>query len=451
VVPEAAPGPAALRLRFIAPGRRLVEEWVPVELGAAREPREGTPTTNGMPLAKGDDSDVQLDAIKIDVRPVGRMLSGFTNRVLVRVTEPDGAPWAGPIEVMLVGGEFREHKGSVEQPVQLVLGSTDAAGLLALEGPVTSDRLRLEVRVLARDEPGKVVHRRKVRLTSFPGAVVVHVAPGVVRARADASLDLADDAGLARLRAFGLGTKRSVFVDAYDAQGGWIDTIQPAFMGGEPPRPWDHGGLAPGVVQFEGYHFTNSPGDSTAVALLHVTDRDPERVDSLAPLVDLQRARLADARDERSFDAEHEKRYMAALLRAPLRPEEVTSARDWLLGTMPLRVLGPPTALNTRQRNEQDLHDWKATWTGLVRAVLLGGGAVYLLAMTVLLGLAQRAAARSTLEALEGLEGEDAAALRAQMRASVRTGLWRAAAVLAIMGTALVMTVVLLESLVWDA
>jgi hypothetical protein len=58
---------------------------------------------------------------------------------------------------------------------------------------------------------------------------------------------------------------------------------------------------------------------------------------------------------------------------------EVPLARAWLLGTLPVEVLGPPLALATLAREQADLAARKLSWAAGLRWFLLGGGGVFLL------------------------------------------------------------------------
>jgi hypothetical protein len=378
--------------------------------------------------------------MRIDLRPQGRLLAGFTNHLLVRITHDDGAPWTGPIEVVLVDGEFAGKKGQENDPPRLVLGGTNALGLLAVSGPLTSEVLRIEVRVLGAEDPGDVVHRRRFRMVSYAGAVNVDLG----RRGLDSSAPV-------EVRARGLSGKRPVFVDVYDRGGAWIDTLQPPVIGAEPPRQWRLPEVEPGIVQFEAYHYTNSPGESTAIARLQITDGDPGSPATLAPLIERQRARLDLPRVERSFDAAHERAYIDTLAKAEVSPTDVALARAWLLGTLPVQVFGPPTALVTRAREESHLAAEKRTWTLGLRWFLLGGGGLFLAVMTALMLRSHARAAERTLRELQSLVGKEERVEMAQhVRAALRGALLRGAGVIAVMASALVLTVMLLESLLWE-
>src|SRR5690606_29731424 len=108
--------------------------------------------------------------------------------------------------------------------------------------------------------------------------------------------------------------------------------------------------LGPGLVQLEAYHFTNAPGESTAIARLQVVDEDPEDPASLRPLLAAHREALSVPRVERDFDPALERAYLDFIEKAASTGDVVQRARRFLLGTLPVAVYGPPTALVTRER-----------------------------------------------------------------------------------------------------
>jgi len=440
VVPQLPVGVVDLELRFVAPGKPAVEESISIQVADERTVREGTHTVSASTLQWSDDTDPQPAGMRIDLRPQGRLLAGFTNRLLVRITHEDGTPWTGPVEVVLIDGEFMGKKGQEADPPRLLLGGTNALGLLAVSGPLTSEVLRVEVRVLGAEDPGNVVHRRRFRMVSYAGAVNVDLGErGIAPSMS------------VEVRARGLSGKRPVFVDVYDQGGAWIDTLQPPVIGAEPPRQWRLPEIEPGIVQFEAYHYTNSPGESTAIARLQITGDDPGSPRTLAPLIERQRARLDLPRVEKSFDAAHERAYFDALVKGDVSPTDVALARAWLLGTLPVQVFGPPTALVTRAREESCLAAEKRTWTLGLRWFLLGGGGLFLAVMTGLMLRSHARAAERTLTELQGLvEDGEHVEMAQHVRVALRAALLRGAGVIAVMASALILTVMLLESLLWE-
>ncbi|MFY0540783.1 hypothetical protein [Nannocystis pusilla] len=94
----------------------------------------------------------------------------------------------------------------------------------------------------------------------------------------------------------------------------------------------------------------------------------------LSTLIGLQRERLAMPRVEKDFDAGLEGKYLDALATVSLDPEAQKLAEAWLIGTLPVEIHGPPTALSTRSREDEDMTALRRLWAGRVRLLLLGGG-----------------------------------------------------------------------------
>jgi hypothetical protein len=85
-------------------------------------------------------------------------------------------------------------------------------------------------------------------------------------------------------------------------------------------------------------------------------------------------------RVEKGFDRELERKYLDALERAEVAPVDVPLARAWLIGTLPVEVLGPPVALTTLARDQAELRRAQAErWVTGLRWFILGGGGVFLL------------------------------------------------------------------------
>ena len=388
-----------------------------------------------------DDSHPQPAALKIDVRAFGRLIAGFENELLVRVTDAAGKPWSGPIAVRLADGEFGDHRGKPLDPSPPVIweGSTDAAGLAVLRGALSSDVLRVLVQVRSDDEPPRVLHERKIQLTSFAGAVTVTV-DGIV----------AVPGGTVQVLAAGLGAARPIFVDVYDADGAWVDTLRPV-IGREPARSWTLPARLHGLVQLEGYHFTNSPSESTAVARVLVYDPAEGPAGSLRAAIEQQRSRLAVPRSDRTWEEARERGYLDALAQASLSREEQALAQRWLVGTLPIEVHGPPTLLRTRERDEAALLDYKRAWIMGLRIFVFGGGGLYLVAMTVLMLRTQSRDATATLVEMQALaKGRERERLEQGVRQTRRATMARGMIVVLVMGAGLVIAVLALETLVWE-
>lgn len=434
-----APGPATLVLDVTAEGVDPMHERIDVEVVADRPARAARPIVAGSTLQYGDDSDAQLPDARMVVRPAGRLLAGFDNVVFVRVTDGAGAPMSGTIEVTLPDGEFMGKTGDAERPPVLFRGPTDALGLVRLEGPLGSEVLRLEVRRL--DAAGVVTQRRRVRLVSFAGGVMASASPEVV-APGDAI----------ELKVWGLSAKLPIYVDVHGDDGAFVDVMTPPVIGREAPRPWTTPADAAGVVQFEAHNQVTAPGESTAFVRVQVTRTDPRGRDALLELVALQRAHVDGARVERDYDAQLERAFLDRIGTATLDAEGVARARGFLLGTLPPSIFGPPVAVATRPRLEQELQVLQGRWRVAMRVLLLGGGALFLGAMTLGMIRSHRRAAAATLAELgsdAAADPEGYAALQKQVEAAARAGIWRGLGVVAIMIGGIALTMFILESLVW--
>lgn len=489
--PPWPPGPAVLELEIAAHER--FSERVDVEIVAARPAREGAHTVSGSIKNYADDSDPQTERLKLTLRPLGRLVAGFENALVARVTDPEGRPHRGPVEILLLDGEFGPHRAARDQSALVARGETDAAGLLRIDGLLASDVVRFEVRALApaeatpggeaKGEPDKLapgagakgqagapgerspgtgakgpdlkatsadaaakdagpaaaqppapLAARKFRMVSFAGAVSVDVSPAVAGA---------GDA--VTLKARGLRPKRAVFVDVHGPDGAWVDTLDPPVVGPEPPRTWSTAGLAAGPAQVEAYHFTNAPGESAAVARL-VLGPGPGQAPGLAALIALQRAKLALPRVEKDWSRELEGKYLDALAGATLAGEALALAQAWLVGTLPVEVLGPPTALSTRAREDADLAAARRLWAGRVRWLLLGGGGLFLVVTTLLIVLSHRAAAGRLAREMFGQGPE----VLAEIRRAQRSVLLRAVGLVVTMALGLLLTVAVLDKLFWQ-
>ena len=514
VVPALEPGPAMLHVHVAAEPFEPRDERIPIEVVERREAIEPQHVVSSSASQYADDSDAQPEGIAIDVRPVGRVLAGFENELLLRVTDPEGKPWSGPAAIHLLDGELAGKRGRGDDPPLLWEGRTDGAGLASVRGLLSSEVLRLRVQLRAEGEPAgeqakagepttdasepkgegepkgageskgegepkgageskgedeskgegepksegeppaaaqtpapQVLHERKIRLVSFAGAVQLEATP----------LQVAPGSELEVLVA-GLSAKRPVFVDVFGPDGAWIDTFDPPVQGREPARAWGVSAALSGLVQLEAYHFTNEPGESTAVArvLALATDSiDPADkgggVASLRPGLRIQRSRLSVPRADRTWNEERERGYLAWLGKATLSASEVDLARRWVLGTLPIEIHGPPTLLRSRERDLAAMAAYKRSWTIGLRIFLLGGGALFLAAMTVLMIRSHDRDATATLEELQCLnEGVEREQLEAHVHAARRAALLRGLLVVGMMAVGLVSASLLLENLVWE-
>lgn len=433
-VPTIAEGPARLELTFRDPERADTVESVDVEVVSRREARDGKHTISSSTLQYGDDTAPQPERVRIDLRPFGRILAGFDNRFMVRVTDAMGRPWQGPVTISLVHGElagkFGALVGSSEAPPTLVSGETDAAGLIELRGVLSSEVVRFEVAV--EHAPPELPSRRNFRLVSFPGGVQL---------RGDPLVAQPDDTFELRPRA--LRARRPVFLDVHGPDGAWIDTLPPAVPGRDVALEWQiPGALDEGFVQVEAYHYTNAPGEGSAVARVFVSADDLDDARGLAPLIEAQRELLDVPRVEKSFDPELERAHLEALEAAELDGASLGRARAWLIGSLPLHVYGPPTALSTREREDQALAEFKRRWTLGLRWLLLGGGLGFIAVTGLSLFWSYREVARRTAEVL----GDDAESVAEASRAMLA----RAAYVTGLLVVTLLLTLLLLENLVFE-
>lgn len=437
VVPALAQGPAQLHLELRAEGIDAREEVLPIEVVSRRSVRPSKPMLVGSNLQHGDDSEPQPAGMRIDVLPAGRWLAQFENTVYVRVLRPDGRPYRGTVEVWLASGEFMGKSARLGEPVLLARGETHALGVLPLEGLLTSEVVRLQVHVVDPSDPSRVLHRRRVYLVTHSGGVRVETSTNVLTP-GDVAFDV---------HGYGFSRSRPVFVDIHGPDGAWIGTIDPPFVGAEPPRPWAAGGVGPGLLQLEAYHFTNAPGSSTALARVLVDPTPSFQPASLERLLAEHRARLDDARLDRTYDRAIEAKYLDVFAESIRTAEDVVFARELLLGTLPNAVIGPPLALATRQRDAAEVAAFKERWKLGIRWFLLGGGGVFLLAMMVFLMRDHVRALRVTARAMERLEMMDAAAAQDELRRAARAGLVRGLIMTAIVAGGLVLTIVVLEKL----
>jgi hypothetical protein len=486
-VPSVALGEGELELDFTPPAElevgRIVER-VPVMITDARKAKEAEISIAGSMLQWADDTEDQPESLRIDLRPHGRILAGFRNTFVVRVTDPKGVPHAGDVEIRLVSGEFAAKKGKEADPPVLHSGPLDPLGMVSLSGDLTSDVVRFEVRVLpaspaqagstsgsdAGPDPAQGAGTpgeppasppmvaepisRKFRLVSFAGGVRIDSGTSAVR-----------PGDTLELRGTALSARRPIFIDVHGPDGAWVDTVSPPLTVASDPREWtmpatwDSGGL----MQFEAYHFTTSPDESSAVVRVLISAESGKTRDSLAPLIRRQRELLDSPRVERDFDVARERRFLEHIESAELSPEDVQMARSWLIGSLPVEVHGPPFAINTRSREDESMKDRKTGWILGLRWFLLGGGTLFLLVMGWSLWQTNQQMGRATAEALgideggeagegsaQGEHGEEAGVeLVGQLVQAKRQFAVRGLVVIAFMTAALLLTVGLLESLVW--
>ncbi|MCA9711295.1 MAG: hypothetical protein KDK70_35985, partial [Myxococcales bacterium] len=222
-------------------------------------------------------------------------------------------------------------------------------------------------------------------------------------------------------------------------------------QGREPPRAWAMPASLDGLVQLEAYHFTNEPGESTAVARVLVQPAEADEQAALQRGLALQRDRLSVPRGDRTWDEARERGYLTHLGAASLPPPAVALAQRWVLGTLPIEVHGPPTVLRSRERDLTAMAEYKRAWTLGLRIFLLGGGGLFLVAMTVLMIRSHNRDALATLEELQCLnEGAERERMEAHVRQARRAALLRGLLVVVMMAVGLFSAMLLLENLVWE-
>lgn len=473
---QAAIGAGQVEFHFVAtlPSGKSVDLVESIEIGlvASREPHEPVHTINASILQWADDTSPQPEGMRIDVQPFGRLLAGFDNDFIVRVTDPKGAPMRTPIEVRLLSGELGGATGpgvakvddkSAEAPL-VHRGETDALGLASFRARLDSDVLRLEVRVEppaaaateatpspaaegapaltaegapapaaegapAPDTPVAKPPARRFRLVSYSGGVRLEGRPRIVAPGA-----------VAKVEGASLQPKRPIYVDVHGPNGAWIDTFMPPLQPYAAPREWTTpASLTEGLLHFEGYAYTNAPGQSAEVHRVVVS---PPGKGPLDVLLAAQRARLDLPRDKTGFDPALERAYFDHLEAHATGDALRASATGWLLGTLPVEVYGPPLATTTRGREEAELHAWKQRWTMGLRWFLWGGGALAILFATHRLMRQQRRVVVATREVL----GDADASLTLTARGDLLT---RGIVVIVLLSSALALTAFMLESLVW--
>jgi hypothetical protein len=434
-------GSAELVIDVEAAGVDAMHETIDLTIVESRPAIEPTPIVAGSTLQYGDDTEAQPSSLRIVLRPAKRLLAGFDNELFVRVTEPDGSARARPVEVLLLEGELMGKKGGPEKPTALWSGTTDELGLARLVGPLDSEVVRLEVRVLGDSTTAAPIATRRLRMVSYAGGVDAIAEPDVVAP--GATLEV---------KAWSLSAKASIHTDVHGPDGAFVDVLHPPVVGREPPRVWTAPASAVGLVQLEAHQHVTSPGESTAFVRVLVTESDPGSAASLVPLLQAHRDDLDLPRIERDWDVELERRWLDRVAKQADTPAEIEVARRFLLGTLPATVYGPPVALATRERLEQELAVVQSRWKTGMRVFLLGGGGLFLATLTWLMIRSHRVAAQVTFGELARMYGDDPA-MRAEAERLVaqatRAGLLRGAGVIAVMVGALALTVFILESLLW--
>jgi hypothetical protein len=511
-VPTLAPGPGELVLHYATnPDSRVdsFDEHLPVEIVETRSADAGRVVVAENTLQWADDTDEQPPGVRIDLRPDGRLLAEFPNRMFVRVTDVAGRPWKPAtgeprIQVLLASGEFGGVIGDPETPPVLYDGPVDALGLASIEGGLHSDAVRFEIRLVGDAEIAAAKAAAERQALQLPvgappsGAPPVETppvgappseAPPLAQPPAPASpylsgpkrrLRFVSHAGTVRVIAStdfvhpgdaititvdAISARRPAFVDIHGPTGVWFDTVTPPLLVPqeykfEVPRDlgWDLS--KDPFIQFEAYQSILRPEDSSAIARIQIGPVKGTRRDSFAPLLERQREQLSLPRIDREFEIGRERTYLShvetAMRGTTLSEAEVERARAFLLGSLAAVVHGPPQALNTRAREDVDIATSKRNWTLAVRWFLLGGGGLFIFVMSVMVWRNQRLLERRTTEALGFVPGtkmpdnemfaDHSLALTRARREMIARGILT----IGIMTAALLMTVYLLESLVWE-
>ncbi|TPV95329.1 MAG: hypothetical protein B7733_10790 [Myxococcales bacterium FL481] len=469
--PQQLPPRITLELEFDEVAREPVVERIPIDVRDERPAATARNTLASTTLQWADDTDPQASPWHIDLVPAGRMLSAFDNTFLVRVTRADGSPVPTEVRVGLVSGEFAGRVGDERQPPIVFNGSTDALGLAHFSGLLASEVVRFDVAVEppseaneptkpkdtaspTRPDPTSAARpkttpapasdqapprwSRRFRLVSYAGGV--HLIVDRVAARPGETVSVTTQS---------LRRGRRVHIDVHAPDGTWTDSVAPGPVGVR-ETTWSYRAPAdaePGVVQLEAYPYTNAPGESSALARIQLLAPD-DRDQGIAALVARQRARLEVPRVDKHFDPEHERKWLDGV--AALTTErELDSARRWLIGTLPIELYGPPLAISTREREKQKIADRKRTWTIALRWTLLGGGGL----LIVIAGYAVSRVHTTTTTAIDAeltAAGWSDEAI-AEHRQDKRALLLRGFLLITILVASLILSLVLLESLVWVA
>lgn len=507
IVPALEPGSAELLLHYlpVAGWVEPFEERVPIELVRERDASLGRVVVSENMLQWADDTDAQPESVRIDVIPDGRLLAGFDNRVFVRVTDVAGRPWkpafgSARIQVRLASGEFGGIVGDPDKPPILYDGPVDALGLVSVSGLLSSDAVRFEVQLVGDKEIAAAKAAAEAAANPLvesppaenpppeaapPEAAPPEAAPPVVEApaaltgpkrrlrfvsfagtvRVSASTDFAHPGEEIKITVDAISTKRPAFVDVHGPSGAWIDSFTPPLVVPQ-QREWIvPDSFAPTdkpgpFIQFEAYQSTLRPEDTSAIARVQLAAAGRSRADSFAPLLERAREQLSLPRVDRHFEIGRERAYLshieAAQRDGKLDAATLEHARAYLVGSLAVVVNGPPQALNTRAREDETLAVFKRKWTIAIRWFLLGGGGLFICVMSIMLWRNQRQLESSTTAALglvagdsvlddEELADQSLAIIRARRELLARGVLM---IVLAVAG--LLLTVAMLESLVWE-
>lgn len=423
---EVEAGDAELVLEVVAPDGRTRTERVPVVV-VHTATREATDTYSTSIAQRGDDTDPQPANARLDVFPDIRVNAGFENTFWIRTLEPTGAPHPGRVDVRLVSGEFRGHRGQSRDAPLIETLTTNAAGLGLVRGELELDVIRLKVATSSGIA-------RIVRHVSFAGSVQIDVEPRFAKAGDEVDL---------HVRA--LRDDRPLVVDVHSPSGAWIDTLGP-YTPGQPNLRWkipDRTDVH-GVLQFEAYAWTNAPGESTAIARLYALA--PGEDAPLPRLASLMERTLDEPRIDRHFDADLERRYLAALRRAALDGPSRESASGFLLATLPTAVYGPGVATSTWQRDLDAVHTRRETWKQRVRIGLALGALVFVVTFVIAMGQALRHTTRRVGDVLQGVDDEmHGTILRDARRTLVIRGIVIAAFVLG----SLILVLSVIEGVLW--
>jgi hypothetical protein len=469
-VPAVAPGPAELHLHYRPEGRDAFEEVVAIEVVEDRAPATGQQVIAGSMLQWGDDSDPQPEDLRIDLRFAGRVIAGFRNQVFVRVTDLQGKPWApkdrpANVQVLLTSGEWSGVRGKSEDPPVVHEGPLDRLGLANFTGVLTSDVVRFEVRLPAADPPKVEAPpigleapptpaspppplfsgpKRTMRFVSHAGTVQVL-----------ASAEFARPGDTLKIEVEAISSRKPVFVDVHAPDGSWIASFTPPLIVPQ-DREWTiPESIGEGFLQFESYQSVSSPEESSAIARVQIANGDRGDRRLLEPLIARQREQLALPRVDKQFDVARERAYLDALAQAKLDPREVARARSFLIGSLEPVVHGPPVALDTRQREEQTLATFKANWALGIRWFLLGGGGLFIALLSALVWRHQKQFEDQSNRALGLVAGQsvlDDETYADQSLAIIRARqqiLVRGVVTIALMVAMLIITIMMLESLVW--
>lgn len=476
-VPALAPGPAELHLRYRPEGRDVFEEVVAIEVVEDRATAAGHQVIAGSMLQWGDDSDPQPEDLRIDLRFAGRVIAGFRNRVFVRVTDLQGKPWApkdrpANVQVLLTSGEWNGVRAKSDAPPVVHEGPLDRLGLAEFSGVLTSDVVRFEVRLPAANPPK--IEAPPIELEAPPIELEAPPTPpspppppfsgpkrtmrfvshaGTVQVLASA--EFARPGDTLKIEVEAISSRKPVFVDVHAPDGSWVASFTPPLIVPQ-DREWTiPESIGEGFLQFESYQSVSSPEESAAIARVQISggDRGDRRL--LEPLIARQREQLALPRVDKQFDVARERAYLDALAETKLDPREVARARSFLIGSLEPVVHGPPVALDTRQREEQTLATFKANWVLGIRWFLLGGGGLFIALLTALVWRHQKQFEDQSNRALGLVAGEtvlDDETYADQSLAIIRARqqiLVRGVVTIALMVAMLIITIMMLESLVW--